>query len=72
MPTQDFVRNFGRRMHHTANEVIDGAAQGDKNGDFVVAVLRELSIACLADVVGACSDEPNVKQFFQKLPPIRC
>jgi hypothetical protein len=72
MPTEDFVRNFGRRMHHTADEVIDGDAQGDKNGDFVVAVLQELSIAYLADVVGACSDEANLKQFVQTLPPIRC
>jgi hypothetical protein len=36
MPTEDFVRNFGRRMHHVAYEVVDGDHQsGEKNVDFV-------------------------------------
>ena len=66
MPTEDFVRNFGRRMHHIAYEVKDGEIQGDKNVDFVVEVLRDLGIPFLADVVGECTDQPNLKQIFSK------
>ena len=37
MPTEDFVRNFGRRMHHMAYEVLDGShSAGEKNVDYVV------------------------------------
>ena len=66
MPTEDFVRNFGRRMHHIAYEVVDGEVQGEKNVDFVVDVLRDLGVPFLADVVGECSDEPNLKQIFSR------
>jgi hypothetical protein len=69
MPTEDFVRNYGRRMHHIAYEVVDGDIQGEKNVDFVVDVLRDLGIPFLADVVGECTEQPNLKQIFSKASP---
>ena len=67
MPTEDFVRNFGKRMHHVAYEVVDGDhASGQKNVDFVVDALKKDGVAFLAHVVGECKDEPNLKQIFSK------
>ncbi len=67
MPTEDFVRNYGRRMHHIAQEVRDGDhASGRKNIDFVVDTLRHAGVPFLAQVVGECTDEPNLKQIFSK------
>nr|MCH9662593.1 hypothetical protein [Gammaproteobacteria bacterium] len=67
MPTEDFVRNFGRRMHHVAYEVADGDHQaGEKNIDFVVDTLKGFGLPFLAHVVGECSDKPNLKQIFSK------
>ena len=67
MPTEDFVRNFGKRMHHVAYEVVDGDhASGEKNVDFVVDTLKDDGVAFLAHVVGECKDEPNLKQIFSK------
>ncbi|MCR9215419.1 MAG: hypothetical protein NXI13_17020 [Proteobacteria bacterium] len=67
MPTEDFVRNFGRRMHHVAIEVKDGDhASGEKNVDFVVDSLKGQGVPFLAHVVGECKDEPNLKQIFSK------
>lgn len=72
MPTEDFVRNFGRRMHHIAYEVLDGAvADGagggeEKNIDYVVRCLAQRGVPFLAEVVGECSDQPNLKQIFSK------
>jgi hypothetical protein len=66
MPTEDFVRNFGRRMHHMALEVADGDTNGEKNVDYVVRKLQEAGVAFLADVVGECTDMPNLKQIFSK------
>jgi hypothetical protein len=66
MPTEEFVRNFGRRMHHMAYEVLDGETDGIKNVDFVVRTLRAQGVPVLADVVGECSDQPNLKQIFSK------
>ncbi len=67
MPTEDFVRNFGRRMHHVAIEVKDGDhVSGEKNVDFVVDALKDRGIPFLAHVVGECKDEPNLKQIFSK------
>jgi len=37
--------------------------------DFVVEVLRDLGISFLADVVGECTDQPNLKQIFSKASP---
>ena len=67
MPTEDFVRNFGRRMHHVAYEVTDGDhASGEKNVDFVVDTLKSFGVPFLAHVVGECTDKPNLKQIFSK------
>lgn len=66
MPTEDFVRNFGRRMHHLAYAVADGHIATEKNVDYVVRELSELGTAFLAHVVGECKDEPNLKQIFSK------
>lgn len=67
MPTENFVRNFGRRMHHIAYEVADGDhPSGQKNIDYVVGTLRDLGVPFLAHVVGACADEPDLKQIFSK------
>jgi hypothetical protein len=69
MPTEDFVRNFGRRMHHMAFAVIDGHVATEKNVDYVVRELSELGAKFLAHVVGECKDEPNLKQIFSKSSP---
>jgi hypothetical protein len=66
MPTEDFVRNFGRRMHHMAYEVRDGEIDGEQNVDVVVRRLREQGVPFLADVVGECTDQPNLKQIFSR------
>lgn len=66
MPTEDFVRNFGRRMHHMAYAVPDGHVADEKNVDYVVRELGELGTEFLAHVVGECKDEPNLKQIFSK------
>ena len=67
MPTEDFVRNYGRRMHHMAYEVIDGDHRsGEKNVDYVVNTLKDKGVAFLAHVVGECLDDPNLKQIFSK------
>lgn len=66
MPTEDFVRNFGRRMHHMALAVIDGHVAKEKNVDYVVRQLSELGTKFLAHVVGECKNDPNLKQIFSK------
>jgi hypothetical protein len=67
MPTEDFVRNFGRRMHHVAYEVQDGDhGSGEKNIDFTVNRLKNYAVPFLAHVVGECTDSPNLKQIFSK------
>jgi len=67
MPTEDFVRNYGRRMHHIAYEVTDGDhPSGVKNVDYVVGELGTLGIPFLAHIVGECKDSPDLKQIFSK------
>lgn len=67
MPTEDFVRNYGRRMHHIAYEVVDGDhPEGMKNVDYVVGKLGTLGVPFLAHVVGECKDDPDLKQIFSK------
>ena len=42
MPTENFVRNYGRRMHHIAIEIADGDHSSTmKNLDFVIDVLKQ-------------------------------
>lgn len=69
MPTEDFVRNFGRRMHHIAMAVLDGHIAEEKNVDYVVRQLAEMGTPFLAHVVGECKDDPNLKQIFSKSSP---
>jgi len=67
MPTENFVRNYGRRMHHMAYEVVDGDHRGgEKNVDYVVHTLMDKGVPFLAHVVGECLDDPNLKQIFSK------
>ncbi|MCP4328265.1 MAG: hypothetical protein GY791_07500 [Alphaproteobacteria bacterium] len=67
MPTENFVRNFGRRMHHMAYQVLDGDhSSKQKNIDYVVEELKKRKVAFLAHVVGECGDEPDLKQIFSK------
>lgn len=67
MPTEDFVRNLGPRMHHIAHEVKDGDHHtGMKNVDYVVTTMKEKGIPFLAHVVGECTDSPDLKQIFSK------
>ena len=69
-PTEDFVRNFGRRMHHIAVAVADGTHNsGLKNIDYVVSQLAENNIPFLAKVIGECKDFPDLKQIFSKSSP---
>jgi hypothetical protein len=53
-------------MHHIAYEVVDGDSNGEKNVDVVVRTLRELGIPFLADMVGECGDQPNLRQIFSR------
>lgn len=69
-PTEDFVRNFGKRMHHMAYEVIDGQREdGTKNIDYVVGKLIESNVPFLAQIIGECKDFPDLKQIFSKSSP---
>lgn len=68
MPTETFVRNYGRRMHHIAYEVTDGDhPSGQKNIDYVINTLKkDIQVEFLAEVFGACNDAPDLKQIFSK------
>lgn len=74
MPTENFVRNYGRRMHHIAYEVLDGdhsscdkRKKQCKNIDYVIETLRDDShIPFLAKVFGECGSAPDLKQIFSK------
>lgn len=72
MPTETFVRNYGRRMHHIAIEIIDGDhADGGKNIDYVIKILRDNAhVEFLAKVFGACKDTPDLQQIFSKHSPL--
>ena len=41
-------------------------ARARKIVDYVVGTLKEKGVAFLANVVGECLDEPNLKQIFSK------
>lgn len=72
MPTENFVRNYGRRMHHIAMEVVDGDhPSGGKNIDYVIETLKHNAhIGFLAKVFGVCADEPDLQQIFSKHSPL--
>lgn len=69
-PTEDFVRNYGKRMHHVAYEVEDGIqTDGTKNIDYVVGKLINADIKFLEQIIGECTDFPDLKQIFSKSSP---
>ena len=73
MPTEDFVRNFGRRLHHMSAEVLDGDHEsGQKSVDYVVDNLHQQGVPFLAHIVGECKDSPDLKQIFSKHSPHTC
>ncbi|NWG39657.1 MAG: hypothetical protein HXY27_06805 [Hydrogenophilaceae bacterium] len=61
-PTEQFVRNFGPRLHHIAVAVRDGETAGLANIDHVVDSLRNCGQDFLLDVIG--SKEEGLKQIF--------
>ena len=61
-PTEQFVRNFGPRLHHLAVAVADGEVKGQPNIDYVVESLRDCGQNFLLDVIG--SKEEGLKQIF--------
>ncbi|MGD8639005.1 MAG: hypothetical protein PVG89_00165 [Gammaproteobacteria bacterium] len=61
-PTENFVRNYGPRLHHIAFAVQDGM-QGDvENIDHVVDAIRKNGKEFLLQVIG--SQEEGLKQIF--------
>jgi len=67
-PTENFVRDFGRRMHHIAHGVKDGfigpEEKNYRNVDFVVDQLQTAEKEFLLHVIGTC--EEGLKQIFSK------
>lgn len=61
-PTEQFVRNFGPRLHHLAVAVADGEVEGKPHIDYVVDSLRDCGRDFLLDVIG--SKEEGLKQIF--------
>jgi hypothetical protein len=61
-PTENFVRNFGPRLHHIAVAVADGETAALANIDYVVQSLRDCGQKFLLDVIG--SREEGLKQVF--------
>ncbi len=61
-PTENFVRNYGPRLHHFALAVKDGM-QGDiENIDFVVDAIKKNGKEFLLQIIG--SQEEGLKQIF--------
>lgn len=61
-PTENFVRNYGPRLHHLALAVQDGEHNGTANIDYVVEAIRAQGKDFLLDVIG--SKEDGLKQIF--------
>ena len=61
-PTENFVRNYGPRLHHIALAVKDGDQLGIENIEFVVEAIRCQGKSFLLDVVG--SKDEGLKQIF--------
>lgn len=61
-PTENFVRNYGPRLHHIALAVADGEAAGQVNIDYVVDAIKAKGKDFLLDVIG--SREEGLKQIF--------
>jgi hypothetical protein len=64
-PTESFVLNYGKRMHHIAYGVADNnPGQQYDSVDFVVDRLKENGIEFLLQVIG--SSEEGLKQIFSR------
>lgn len=61
-PTENFVRNYGPRLHHVALSVADGETSGQANIDYVVEAIKAKGKDFLLDVIG--SKEEGLKQIF--------
>jgi hypothetical protein len=61
-PTENFVRNYGPRLHHIAFRVADGERDGMENIEYVVHALRDQGKEFLLDVIG--SKDEGLKQIF--------
>jgi hypothetical protein len=61
-PTENFVRNYGPRLHHIAFAVADGERDGKTNIDHVVDSIRSAGKDFLLQVIG--SPEEGLKQIF--------
>ncbi|NOT83729.1 MAG: hypothetical protein HOP02_02890 [Methylococcaceae bacterium] len=61
-PTENFVRNYGPRLHHMAVVVKDGQSNGRENIDIVVDAITSQGKGFLLDTVG--SREEGMKQIF--------
>jgi len=55
-PTEDFVRNYGPRLHHIALAVKDGEFNGLENIEYVVDCIRRQGKGFLLDVIGSKSE----------------
>jgi len=61
-PTENFVRNYGPRLHHIAFSVKDGQTNAVANIDHVVDSIRQHGKEFLLHVIG--SEEDGLKQIF--------
>ncbi|MEJ2107869.1 MAG: hypothetical protein P8X48_11200, partial [Acidiferrobacteraceae bacterium] len=61
-PTENFVRNYGPRLHHIAFSVKDGQTGDMANIDYVVDSIRQHGKEFLLQVIG--SEEEGLKQIF--------
>jgi hypothetical protein len=61
-PTENFVRNYGPRLHHIALAVRDGEREGMENIDYVVNAIARQGKKFLLDVIG--SKDEGLKQIF--------
>jgi hypothetical protein len=61
-PTENFVRNYGPRLHHIALAVRDGDTGGSENIDYVVGQIAAQGKKFLLDVIG--SKDEGLKQIF--------
>ena len=67
-PTENFVRLYGRRLHHIALGVKDGFIGPEENNyrnvDFVVDQLKNSHVKFLDHIIGSCAE--GLKQIFSQ------
>jgi len=61
-PTENFVRNYGPRLHHIAFSVTDGTQGEVENIDYVVDAIKKNGKEFLLHIIG--SQEEGLKQIF--------